>query len=89
LAAVADPSELRRRIARLLGEPVKPALRLTRAGALAVILLAGIAALSPVLVQRGTAQVAHQSEDEQQAPPQQTAPKQSPAPKPADEEVTV
>ena len=50
LAAVRDPSQLRRRIARLVGEPIEPVTRLNSVGTLALCLLVGAILLSPAIL---------------------------------------
>lgn len=50
LAAVSNPSQLRRRIARVVGEPIEPATRQNRAGTLALWLLVGAILLSPTIL---------------------------------------
>ena len=78
LTAVDDPSQLRRRISRLLGEPIEPVVQLTRMGALAACLLIGIGALSPLALQSRAGQPTSQITEKQPEPsPQQPKEPQS------------
>lgn len=85
LAAVRSPSELRRRIARLFGEPLREPVRLTRGGMLVGAILLSVLALGPMMSPRS-----HDSTGEEVETPQAetTAPKQTATEKrPADDVV--